>query len=256
MRRGTVRAVGAPVVAGVAFLLAWQALVDLQDLPPYILPSPTAILEQLQQNRSDILRTFTASATNAVLGLLAGAVLGLLAGMAAARFRAVDDLVTPLAAAVAAMPIVALAPILDTMFSATSNIPRRIVVALVAFFPIFINTVRGLRQVDPIHAELMRSYAASGWAFTRVVRWPGSLPFVFTGLRVASSLAVIAAVVVEYFGGLQDGLGSRITSAASNTAYARAWAYVVASIALGMLFYAVALVIERLAMPWRSATST
>jgi NitT/TauT family transport system permease protein len=252
MRRRVV-AVVAPVVFGALLLGAWELLVKVQDLPPYILPAPSAIAEQLRLNRSDLWATFRASGANAVVGLAAGAILGVLAGMVAARARLVDELVSPLAAAVSAMPIVALAPVLDTMFSATSSLPRRIVVAVVAFFPVFVNTVRGLRAVDPVHAELMRSYAASGWDLTRVVRWPGSLPFVFTGLRVASSLAVIAAVVVEYFGGLQDGLGSRITSAASNTAYARAWAYVVAAIALGLLFYLVALGAERLATRGRTA---
>ncbi len=143
----------------------------------------------------------------------------------------------PLAAAVNAMPIIALAPIFNTMFSTTSSVPRRLVVTLVVFFPLFVNALRGLRQVAPIHRELMDSYAAGGWTFARVVRIPGALPFVFTGLRLASSLAVIAAVVAEYFGGLQNGLGTRITSAASNTAYPRAWAYVAAACALGLVFY-------------------
>ena len=123
------------------------------------------------------------------------------------------------------------------MFESTSSIPRRVVVAIVVFFPVFLNTLRGLREVDPIHRELMASYAARGWTFTRLVRLPGALPFVFTGLRQASSLAVIAAVVAEYFGGLQDGLGSRITSAAAYTAYPRAWAFVVGACVLGLVFY-------------------
>jgi len=242
----------APLVFGALLLGTWELVVTAQNLPPYILPAPSAIGGELRLNAGDVWATFRASGANALVGLAAGAVLGVLGGMVAARARVVDELVSPLAAAVSAMPIVALAPVLDTMFSATSSLPRRIVVAVVAFFPVFVNTVRGLRAVDPVHAELMRSYAASGWDLTRVVRWPGSLPFVFTGLRVASSLAVIAAVVVEYFGGLQDGLGSRITSAASNTAYARAWAYVVAAIALGLLFYVVALGAERLATRGRT----
>jgi NitT/TauT family transport system permease protein len=229
--------------------------VRVQDLPPYILPAPSAIAEQVRLNSADLRATFRASGSNALVGLLAGAVVGVLAGMVAARARILDELLSPLAAAVSAMPIVALAPVLDTMFGSTSTLPRRIIVAVVAFFPVFVNTVRGLRAVDPVHAELMRSYAASGWDLTRVVRWPGSIPFVFTGLRVASSLAVIAAVVAEYFGGLQNGLGSRITAAASNTAYARAWAYVVAAIALGLLFYLVALVAERLATRGRAPSS-
>ena len=114
---------------------------------------------------------------------------------------------TPLAAAAAAIPIVALTPILNTMFSSTSSTPRRLIVMIYVFFPIFVNTLKGLRQIEPVHAELMRSYAASPWTTTRVVRLPGALPFFFTGLKIASSGAVIAAIVSEYFGGLQEGLG-------------------------------------------------
>jgi NitT/TauT family transport system permease protein len=255
MTRRRVVAVAAPVVFGVVLLGLWELLVTAQNLPPYILPAPSAIAEQVRVNFSDIGATFRASGSNAVVGLVVGAVLGVVAGMVAARARLVDELLTPVAAAVAAMPIVALAPVLDTMFSSTSTIPRRVIVAVVAFFPMFVNTLRGLRAVDPVHAELMRSYAASGWDMTRVVRLPGALPFVFTGLRVAASLAVIAAVVAEYFGGLQNGLGSRITAAASNTAYARAWAYVVAAIVLGLLFYLVALAAERLATRGRQPST-
>ena len=242
--------IGVPVVFGVLFLAGWQALVVGNDIKPYLLPKPTAIWEQMVHNRADILTAARVTGTNALVGLLAGAILGILVALVASRFRVVDSMLVPLAAAVNAMPIIALAPIFNTMFSTTSSVPRRLVVALVVFFPLFINALRGLRQVAPIHRELMDSYAAGGWTFARTVRIPGALPFVFIGLRLAAALAVIAAVVAEYFGGLQNGLGTRITSAASNTAYPRAWAYVAAACALGLLFYLVATALERIAMPW------
>lgn len=248
-----IRRVGTPVAFGVAFLVAWQLLVDVRDIPGYLLPSPSAIGDQLAGNVDDVLDATVASGTNAFVGLVAGAMLAIATAVLAMRARVVEQLLSPVAAAVSAMPIVALAPALATMFSATSDLPRRIVVLIVVFFPVFVNTVRGLTRIDPVHAELMRAYAASRWAFTRVVRLPGAVPYVFTGLRVASSLAVISAVVAEYFGGLQNGLGSRITSAASNTAYARAWAYVVAAIGLGLVFYLAALAAERVATRGRAA---
>ena len=247
---GRAARIGIPIAVGVLFLAGWQALVVRNDIKPYLLPKPTAIWEQMVHNRADILTTARVTGTNALVGLLAGAILGILVALVASRFRVVDSMLVPLAAAVNAMPIIALAPIFNTMFSTTSSVPRRLVVALVVFFPLFINALRGLRQVAPIHRELMESYAAGGWTFARTVRIPGALPFVFIGLRLAAALAVIAAVVAEYFGGLQNGLGTRITSAASNTAYPRAWAYVAAACALGLLFYLVATALERIAMPW------
>jgi NitT/TauT family transport system permease protein len=248
----TARRVGAPLVFGLAFLVGWQLFVDVRKIPGYLLPSPSAIGAQLADNADDITTAALASGTNALIGLAAGALLAVGTAVLAMRARVLEELLTPLAAAVSAMPIVALAPVLSTMFSATSDLPRRIVVLIVVFFPVFVNTVRGLTRIDPVHAELMRAYAASGWALTRIVRLPQAVPYVFTGLRVASSLAVISAVVAEYFGGLQNGLGSRITSAASNTAYARAWAYVVAAIGLGLAFYLAALAAERVATRGRT----
>jgi NitT/TauT family transport system permease protein len=247
---GRAARIGIPIAVGVLLLAGWQAFVVGNDIKPYLLPKPSAIWEQMVHNRSDIFTTARVTGTNALVGLLVGAILGILVALVASRFRVVDSMLVPLAAAVNAMPIIALAPIFNTMFSTTSSVPRRLVVTLVVFFPLFINALRGLRQVAPIHRELMDSYAAGGWTFARTVRIPGALPFVFTGLRLAAALAVIAAVVAEYFGGLQNGLGTRITSAASNTAYPRAWAYVAAACALGLLFYIVATALERIAMPW------
>lgn len=250
------RAALPPLLVGVALLAAWEAVVVLGRIAPYVLPAPSAIAEQFLLNREVILRTGLASGGNALVGLLAGAAVAIGVAMAASRFATLGEVALPVAATLGALPIIALAPILNNMFESTSSIPRRLVVALVVFLPVFVNTLRGLREVDPVHRELMASYAASGWTVTRLVRLPGALPFVFTGLRQASSLAVIAAVVSEYFGGLQDGLGSRITAAASNTAYPRAWAFVVGACLLGLLFYGTAIALERLATPGRSGGAT
>jgi NitT/TauT family transport system permease protein len=249
----TVRRVVTPLLFGVLLLVLWQVVVDVRQIPGYLLPSPSAIGEQLRDNVSDVLGAARTSGLNALVGLVAGVVLAVLAAVVAVWVPVLRWLLTPLAAAVSAMPIVALAPVLSIMFSATSDLPRRIVVAIVAFFPVFVTTARGLTRIDPVHADLLRSYATGGWAATRVLRLPGAVPYLFTGIRVAASLAVISAVVAEYFGGLQNGLGSRITSAASNTAYARAWAYVVAAIALGLVFYLISLAVERLATRGRPA---
>ncbi|WP_329110002.1 ABC transporter permease [Micromonospora sp. NBC_01699] len=245
------RGVGPPLLVGVAGLVLWELTVTLGRVAPFLLPAPSAIFTELVDNRAVIWQVGLASGTNALVGLIAGTVLAILAAMLASRSDFLGEVAVPVAAALNALPIIALAPILNNMFESTSSIPRRSVVAMVVFFPVFLNTLRGLREIDPVHRELMASYAAPGWTFTRLVRLPGALPFVFTGLRQASSLAVIAAVVAEYFGGRQDGLGSRITSAASYTAYPRAWAFVVGACVLGLVFYLVALGLERLTMPWR-----
>ena len=246
------RRVAPPILLGIAALVAWELVVSLGRIAPFILPAPSAIWHELVVQRQNVWEAGLASGLNALVGLAWGTVAGVLAAMAASRFRILSEVSVPLAAVLNALPIIALAPILNNMFESTSSVPRRLVAGIIAFFPVFLNTLRGLREVDPTHRELMTSYAAGGWTFTRLVRLPGALPFVFTGLRQASSLAVIAAVVAEYFGGLQDGLGARITSAASFTAYPRAWAFVVGACLLGLVFYLTTLLVERLATPWRS----
>ncbi|MFI1988591.1 ABC transporter permease [Actinoplanes sp. NPDC020271] len=240
-----------PVITGVLALLLWELFVKLGRVAPFILPAPSAIWGQLVEQRDNIAEAALASGTNALIGLIAGTLMAILAALAASRFAALGEISVPFAALFNALPIIALAPILNNMFESTSSIPRRLVTAIVVFFPIFLNTLRGLREINPTHQELMRTYAASGWTFALKVRLPGALSHLFTGLRQASSLAVIAAVVAEYFGGLQDGLGSRITSAAAFTAYPRAWAFVVGACLLGLTFYLVTLLLERLAMPWK-----
>jgi NitT/TauT family transport system permease protein len=240
------------LVVGVLMLGLWELTVQVGRIAPFILPAPSAIWAELVEQRRNVWEAAVASGVNALIGLIGGAIAGVLLAMVATRFRPVAEVSVPFAAVINALPIIALAPILNNMFESTSSIPRRLVTAIIVFFPVFLNTLRGLREVDPIHQELMHTYAAGGWTFTRKVRLPGALPYVFTGLRQASSLAVIAAVVAEYFGGLQTGLGSRITSAAAFTAYPRAWAYVVGACLLGLAFYLTTLLLERLAMPWRT----
>jgi NitT/TauT family transport system permease protein len=250
------RSVLPPVLVGVFALSAWELTVTLGRIAPFILPAPSAIWRELVAQRVNVWEAALASGENALIGLIAGSVLAILAALAASRFRPLSEVSVPFAAVLNALPIIALAPILNNMFESTSSLPRRLVTAIIVFFPVFLNTLRGLREIDPVHRELMTSYAASGWTFARKVRLPGALPFVFTGLRQASSLAVIAAVVAEYFGGLQTGLGSRITSAAAFTAYPRAWAFVVGACLLGLVFYLTTLILERLAMPWKSRLIT
>ncbi|KQR11020.1 ABC transporter permease [Cellulomonas sp. Leaf334] len=245
MTASAVRRWLAPVLLGVVALLLWQAFVVGAGIKPYLLPSPTAIVEQLLLVLPLVWSAALATGMNVLVGLVVGSVVAVGAAIVAARSRMADTLLSPTAAALSVMPIVALAPALNTMFGTTSTTPRRLVVSVVVFAPVFVNMLRGLRQVQPVHRDLLKAYAATPRQITRTVTIPGALPYLFTGLRIASSTAVIAAIVAEYFGGLQNGLGSRITSAASNSAYARAWAFVLGAILLGLVFYLATLALER-----------
>jgi NitT/TauT family transport system permease protein len=247
---GRLKSIWPPVLIAVVLLLAWQLLVVVQDIKPYLLPSPSLIAGNFFKDIPLMWGAAFYTGTSALFGLVFGTVLGIAAALLAQRFVIVNNLVTPLAAGLAAVPIIALTPILNNMFNITSRTPRVLVTMIIVFFPIYVNVIRGLLQVQPVQLELMRSMNASPQRVLSTLRIPNAIPFFFTGMKIAAPLAVIAALVAEYFGGPQEGLGSRIASNAANTAYGRAWAYVVASIITGLLFYLAVIAVERLAAPW------
>ncbi|MBC7402975.1 MAG: ABC transporter permease subunit [Microbacteriaceae bacterium] len=244
---GRVRMILAPVLLGVVVLVLWQLAVVGFAIKPYVLPSPMAIGDQFARALGSIWSGTRVTGLNALIGLLLGAVFGILFAIVSALVRVFDEATLPVVTALAVVPIVALAPVLYTMFGAGAETGRQLIAALAVFIPVYVNTLRGLRQVRPVHRDLMRAYAVSSWQATRTVTLPGALPFLFTGLRIASSLAVISALIAEYFGGPVAGLGKSITSAAAYSNYALAYAFVLGSIVLGLAFYLLTLALEKIA---------
>lgn len=241
---GAAQRILAPIVLGVVVIGAWQLLTASGLVEAYLLPSPAAIGEQIIEFAPTMLSAAGITGLNALLGLVLGSLLGVLAALAASSARPVDGMLAPVVAALAVIPIVALAPVLNTMFGADSQVGRQLIAGLAAFVPVFITTARGLRQTQPVHRDLMRTYAASRWQIMRTITLRTAAPYTFTGIRLASSLAVISALVAEYFGGPRGGLGGLISTSAASSAYPRAWAYVVAAILLGLAFYLVSLALE------------
>ncbi|MBS4754498.1 ABC transporter permease subunit [Nocardioides sp. zg-ZUI104] len=238
--------IGAPVLVGVLGLALWQFLVSVVGVSPYLLPGPAEIAEEWQANSTVIREAFMITGTNAAIGLLAGTLAGVLLAAVTSWVRFTEGMVAPVVAGLAVVPIVALAPVLNAMYGADSEYGRRVVAAIAAFVPVYVNSARGLHQTTQLHRDLMHATAASGWQRFRVLTLPSATPFVLTGIRVASSLAVISALVAEYFGGPRGGLGSFISTSAATSAYARAWAYVGAAIVLGLVAYVVTVLLERL----------
>jgi NitT/TauT family transport system permease protein len=241
------RIILAPVVFGVAVLALWQLAVIVFNIQPFVLPGPINIGNEFAGDLPIVWAGILVTGGNALIGFVIGAVLALVAAAISAALRFFDELTQPVVTVAAVIPIVALAPVLYTMFGAGAETSRQLIAALAVFVPVYLNTLRGLRQVKPVHRDLMRAYAATRWQTTRAVTLPGALPFIFTGFRVASSLAVISALIAEYFGGPVDGLATAITSAASSSNYTVAYAFVLGAILLGLAFYCVTLALEKLA---------
>lgn len=233
-----------PAAFGLVFLAAWEALVQAFDLKPYFLPAPSAIWSAFTDNIGNVWEAASVSGTNALVGLVAGTVLGIAASFVLMRFRIANELVTPMAVALNAIPIVVLVSIFVNQYQSTSEMPRRLMVTLVVFFIVLVNVAKGLRQVHPTHVELLRSYAASPVDVLVKARIPNAVPYLFTALKIAAPTSVITAFVAEYFGGRQNGLGSRITSNMANSKNAVAWSYVLGACFLGLAFYLISIALE------------
>jgi NitT/TauT family transport system permease protein len=242
---GWVRVV-APISVGVVIVLAWILIVDVLHVAPRALPSPFAIITEITLHADIIGEDMGVTATNALIGLAVGTVVAIVLAAVAAASRPIDGMLAPLVAAIAVVPIVAITPILNTMFGASSQFGRQSVAAIAAFVPVFVNVLRGLRQTRPVHRDLLRASGANGFQTFRVLTMPTALPYLLTGLRIASSIAVIAALVAEYFGGPADGIGTAIASYAKSGHAALAFAYVAGGIAIGLALFLVTSLLERL----------
>jgi NitT/TauT family transport system permease protein len=232
-------------VLGIAVVALWQAAVSALDIPPVVVPGPSAIWGQLTEQRGLIADATLATGWNALRGLLLGAVVALLGALVAFSVRFLREMVAPIVVAASVVPIVALAPVLNGLFGSMFHTARILIAAVAVAVPVYVNTLRGLQQVKPVHRELMRAYSVPTWRQHRIVTMPTALPYLFTGLRIGSSLAVISALIAEYFGGPKVGLGSAITDAATRGNYPLAWAAVLGSIVLGLTFYLATSAAER-----------
>lgn len=150
-------------------------------------------------------------------------------------------------------PIVALAPIFNNWFGVTSLLSKAGVAAVMVFFPVFVNTTRGLLQIAPLHLEIMESLAARPRQVALLLRLPNALPFVFNALKLGTTLAVIGVIVSEYFGGSTEALGVYIAYQAALPRFDYAWAGILVSGALGLVMFGGVTLLERFLMPWHES---
>ncbi|MDY7104976.1 MAG: ABC transporter permease subunit [Actinomycetota bacterium] len=251
----TLGRIAPPLVAGVLIFGTWQLWVGLGDIEDFLLPAPSAIARALVDEWSTIWPAALATLWSAFAGLVVGAAAAVAMALLTVRFRGLGHGLTPLATVVAATPIVVLAPIANIWFGLLSPLSKISVVAVVTFFPVFVNVSRGLQAVPTNELELMRSYAAGTRATLTQLRVPRSLPLLFTGLKVAASLAMITTIVAEYFGGSRRRLGVLISQQASVVRFDVAWAGIAVACALALLLYGAVLLTERLVTPWHDQAS-
>jgi NitT/TauT family transport system permease protein len=243
----------APIIVLIVILVLWEGAVAVFQIERFLLPRPTAILANLRENFDPITQAALFTLREALGGFAIGCGLGILIALSTARWTATSEALMPFAIAANSTPIIAFAPIMNNWFGIENPFSRMAIVAIMVFFPMMINTVRGLTSVDPRSLELMRSYAASDFDILFKLRIPNSLPYLFNGFKIAASLSMIGAVVGEYFGGPRIALGVFITQEAALFRFASAWAAIIVACALGIALYVLIIIIERWAMPWHSS---
>jgi NitT/TauT family transport system permease protein len=247
-----------PMVLLIGFLVAWELTVRVLGLKQFILPRPLAIAAAWQTYLPELYAAARYTFLEIVAGLLIGATAGILVGTLTARFRFMQDSLMPFAVAASSVPILAFAPLFNNWFGLDQQLSKAMVAAVLCFFPVMINTVRGLTTVDPRAIELFRAYATPERAVFRKLRVPNALPYIFTSLRLAVTLATIGAVVGEYFAAPRASLGQYIATYSAFLNFERSWAAIVFACAIGIGLYLVVVVLERLVMPWygRQAAAT
>jgi NitT/TauT family transport system permease protein len=241
------------IVVFVLVIAVWEATVRLLDIREFLLPPPSAIATSLIEEWDALATAGRNTLIEAMGGFGIGLVGGLVVALATARFALARGALMPFAIAANAVPIVAFAPIMNNWFGVTSPLSKMMIVAVLVFFPVMINVVRGLTSADAATLELMRSYAASDVEILRKVRIPAALPYFFTALKVSATLSLIGAIVGEYFGGANEVLGRLIVENAAFLRFSTAWAAIIIAAAIGIGFYLLILALERAMMPWHAS---
>jgi putative hydroxymethylpyrimidine transport system permease protein len=247
-----VRRVVLPALLLAAMILVWQGVASLHSVDDLTLASPVETWHALRRDRSLLLDEASVTAVEVLLGLAISIVLGVLIAVAMHLVRPLRDAAYPLLLASQAIPLVVLAPLFILAFGFGIG-PKLAIIALICFFPIVVNVLDGLRSVDPDLIKLMRSLGASRATRLWKAELPASLPFLFSGLRLAATFSVIGAVFGEW-AGADRGLGRLVLLANTQLQTPRVYAGVVLLTVMAVALFAFVSLVERLAIPWKRAT--
>jgi len=229
--------IAVPLIFGVTILVLWEGLVRGLGVSPVILPAPSQIMTVFAASTDILWIDFVQTVLKGALrGFLIGASAALVAAILIDRSPFLTRGLLPIGNFVAALPIIGIAPILVNWFGFDWQSKAAVVVVMV-FFPILVNTVQGLREADKMQRDLMQTYAASYTQTLLKLRLPAAMPFIFNGLKIATTLALIGAIVAEYFGSPTRGMGFRISTGVGSLSIDLVWAEIFVSALVGSAFY-------------------
>ncbi|MFD1745753.1 ABC transporter permease [Rhizobium helianthi] len=249
---GVQKAIGiaVPVIFGLTLLAVWECLVLGFRIPPILLPAPSAIWAKLIASGpvlwADFQQTFLKSV---ITGYVAGCGLGFIVAILIDRSPFLQRGLLPIGNFVSALPVVGIAPIMVMWFG--FDWPSKVaVVVIMTFFPMLVNTVQGLAAASHMERDLMRTYAASWWQTLIKLRLPAAWPFIFNALKINSTLALIGAIVAEFFGTPIVGMGFRISTEVGRANIDMVWAEIAVAAVAGSVFYGLVAVTERAVTFW------
>ena len=239
-----------PILFGGSVILVWQASVVHFEVSPIILPPPSAIYYKFISSIPILWGDFVQTAIKGALsGYIIGCLVAFTVSLIADKFKFFERGVLPIGNFLAAMPIIGIAPIL-VMWYGYGWQSKAAVVAVMVFFPILVNTIQGMKMSDKIHRDLMQTYNASYLQTLFKLRLSTAMPFIFNGLKICTTLALIGAIVAEFFGSPIRGMGFRISTEAPRFALDMVWAEITVAAMAGSLFYGGVVLLEKWITFW------
>jgi len=246
-------AVAAPGALLILFFVAWQLLVDWFDTPEYILPPPTRIAQALHEDAGLLFPEMMTTLKEVLIGFGIAFCAGMVLGFLLAHSTILNRALYPLLVASQTIPVIAIAPVLLIWFG-YGTLPKVIVTALIAFFPLTVTTVAGFNSVDPDMRTLFRAYRAGRLQTFRKLTLPAAMPYIFAGLKISVTLCVIGATIGEWVGA-DAGLGYVIIQAGAQILTPRLFAALALLSLMGIVLFVLVVLVERLVMPWRRSAT-
>lgn len=234
------------VIAGL--VLVWDIVIRVFSVPDYVVPTPAAVGQALVKERARLLDNAMPTVVESVGGFALGNLVAIAAALAFVHSKALERALYPVAVAVRTLPIVAIAPIFVLLLG-NGYAPKIAIAALITFFPTLVNMVEGLESADPQALELMHVLSASKTEIFRYVRWPSSLPYLFSAMRIASTSSVLGALVAEWIG-TNKGLGYLIVLTTYDFRTALLYAAMVVTSAIALAFFFLVSLVEWLLVRW------
>ncbi|MGA9254799.1 MAG: ABC transporter permease [Roseobacter sp.] len=239
-----------PVLFGVTLLVLWEGIVRGLNVSIVILPPPSLVAQTFAASTDILWIDFVQTVLKGALrGFFIGFIAAVVCAIAIDRSSFLTRGLLPIGNFFAALPIVGVAPIMVNWFGFDWQSKAAVVVVMV-FFPILVNTVQGLRATETMQRDLMRTYGASYSQTLLKLRLPAAMPFVFNGLKIATTLALIGAIVAEYFGSPTRGMGFRISTGVGSLSIDLVWAEIAVAALVGTAFYGIIAWIEKRVTFW------